>query len=585
MRLLLILLLLWPSLAWGTDYTVCSSGCDETTIGAVFSGNDLAPGETIEVQADAVGGTATFTDKVTWGTDDLGSAGGGYVTLQGRAGDTIIIDVTEEVHDGAGLVWDDDNTEWTDEGGNVWSFPTSGVLVCCGDDTATPGRLFLDGTEYPRSDAAGNVDSTERCYYDTGTDKLYVYSVGNPVNGGAAYSSIQGSMESDAINMADITYGKIKNITIKGGYNAGVRIARTTYSIIEDCTIGDKSMNGIEIIGTGAGDASYNEIKNCTIDSNYRFNVDWGQAITDGIVIADYSHYNKIYGNTFTDWNHTTITMNADNAAANGITYNEVYNNEMSAPSTSYCRPFGLSGVADVGGDSLLHHNKVYNNAMHDFTIKIQFGGEYNEFYYNMVYDFDTDSTVPEMEEANRAFEFNWVVGTSKCRYNKVYNNTFYNINEAGFRIGAASVEVSGNLIRNNLFMNCGVVGSKNGAGVAIHIEDDADVGSNTYENNHVYKAGVTNTISYRGDGAISVATFNSKVADTVANNQGTSTLDPLLANPAAGLFKLQSTSPCIDTGTDVSLTTDHDGNPVGSSPDIGAYEYSSVSLRGCSIE
>ena len=34
--------------------------------------------------------------------------------------------------------------------------------------------------------------------------------------------------------------------------------------------------------------------------------------------------------------------------------------------------------------------------------------------------------------------------------------------------------------------------------------------------------------------------------------------------------------SPCIDAGTDVSLTKDYDGRPVpnGSAPDIGAFEY-----------
>ena len=40
--------------------------------------------------------------------------------------------------------------------------------------------------------------------------------------------------------------------------------------------------------------------------------------------------------------------------------------------------------------------------------------------------------------------------------------------------------------------------------------------------------------------------------------------------------YHLQSSSPCIDAGTDVSLTKDFEGNPVpwGIHPDIGAYEY-----------
>ena len=38
--------------------------------------------------------------------------------------------------------------------------------------------------------------------------------------------------------------------------------------------------------------------------------------------------------------------------------------------------------------------------------------------------------------------------------------------------------------------------------------------------------------------------------------------------------FHLQFGSPAIDSGIDVGLTTDYDGNPVSIPPDIGAYEY-----------
>ena len=51
-----------------------------------------------------------------------------------------------------------------------------------------------------------------------------------------------------------------------------------------------------------------------------------------------------------------------------------------------------------------------------------------------------------------------------------------------------------------------------------------------------------------------------------------TTSVDPLFVS--AEDYRLQSTSPCINTGVSVSLTADFDGNPIYGLPDIGAYEY-----------
>jgi hypothetical protein len=44
-----------------------------------------------------------------------------------------------------------------------------------------------------------------------------------------------------------------------------------------------------------------------------------------------------------------------------------------------------------------------------------------------------------------------------------------------------------------------------------------------------------------------------------------------------SGDYTLQSSSPCIDAGTDLSFTQDYAGNPIVGDPDIGAYEYQPV--------
>ena len=85
---IIILLFAWP--CWGATYTVCSSGCDDTVIQDIFDDNDLAPGDIVEVQADTVGGTKTYTESIVFGADDDGD-GTGYVYLKARSGDTITL--------------------------------------------------------------------------------------------------------------------------------------------------------------------------------------------------------------------------------------------------------------------------------------------------------------------------------------------------------------------------------------------------------------------------------------------------------------------------------------------------------------
>lgn len=56
---------------------------------------------------------------------------------------------------------------------------------------------------------------------------------------------------------------------------------------------------------------------------------------------------------------------------------------------------------------------------------------------------------------------------------------------------------------------------------------------------------------------------------------------DPRFTNVSKNEFKLQSSSPCIDAGTDVGLTPSFDGIPVpqGLNSDIGAFEYAEKNI------
>jgi parallel beta-helix repeat protein len=65
------------------------------------------------------------------------------------------------------------------------------------------------------------------------------------------------------------------------------------------------------------------------------------------------------------------------------------------------------------------------------------------------------------------------------------------------------------------------------------------------------------------------------------STNQDSNSLssNPLFTNASgsysrASDFQLQSSSPAINAGTNIGLTSDYAGNPIVGSPDIGAYEY-----------
>jgi hypothetical protein len=54
----------------------------------------------------------------------------------------------------------------------------------------------------------------------------------------------------------------------------------------------------------------------------------------------------------------------------------------------------------------------------------------------------------------------------------------------------------------------------------------------------------------------------------------GNLNLDPQFVNAGASNYHLSGTSPAINAGLNLGVSTDLDGNPRNSQPDMGAYEY-----------
>jgi hypothetical protein len=135
----------------------------------------------------------------------------------------------------------------------------------------------------------------------------------------------------------------------------------------------------------------------------------------------------------------------------------------------------------------------------------------------------------------------------------KILNNTFYSslyIASAGVHFASSGVTYNDTEIRNNIFRR--------------------NYNAIRFENNTVAGLDITNNLFYLHTNAISYVSVTA--SDTTTTNN-------IAANPlfkSNETFRLRPTSPCVDAGTDVGLTTDYWGHrvPQNGTPDIGACEY-----------
>ena len=97
--------------------------------------------------------------------------------------------------------------------------------------------------------------------------------------------------------------------------------------------------------------------------------------------------------------------------------------------------------------------------------------------------------------------------------------------------------------------------------------------GLQIYQGSFVYSnVQIKNNITYLGTGNINEGTATGV---TLTNNMNAT--DPKMVNPAGFDFRLQATSPGINTGINVGLTSDYSSMALVGLPDIGANEYGST--------
>jgi hypothetical protein len=204
----------------------------------------------------------------------------------------------------------------------------------------------------------------------------------------------------------------------------------------------------------------------------------------------------------------------------------------------------------------------IYRNTIYRRPVPIMFSPGSNNcivrdvyIYYNLFYDIGRTSSPLAYGIWLKTSATGVTVGNIN-----IFNNDIISSTNPVMYSGICFGKVSGDTIniKNNITQGAADYAISFDAGDTLNLVVATD---NLFYNNAHANAILT--------AATSVLTNETISNETPANPLFMSAID----------FRLQATSPAIDTGVDVDLTSDYNGSlvPIGTYPDIGAYEYNSV--------
>lgn len=400
-----------------------------------------------------------------------------------------------------------------------------------------------------------SVNATNKYYYDSGATRLYVYATSNPAT---AYTSPGVLVSEEYIScLIDAkNYITLENINFRGGYNDAIRVKGASTNIIVDtCTFG-KLNNGIKFSNdTPASEGPFTDIQisDCTIT--------YDQAdlkAGDGIRLHE-AQTGTISGCIFTDVYHSGVHIGHDDATWDACTDITIENNTFQWSASSYYgRAFDIEGLDDGCTGCIIRYNYIQ-----DQPTNSKICANDNYVYYNI---WDGGQLNGYLAGRSRGFKFE-AYGPYCCHDNFFYNNIIYGSYEEGLYFdgtSGATYNVVDNTIKNNIIMNCDSAGSN----IQVCYENETETGNQVVTNNCLYVSGVSDLVNFKTT-AYTVAEAETNVTGWASNIQS----DPLFIDAAGANFSLQSTSPCINAGTDVGLTQDYEKKGIRHAPDIGAYE------------
>jgi len=409
-----------------------------------------------------------------------------------------------------------------------------------------PEQIYLDETRGTNIGGLYDLDSANEWFW-TG-NKLYIYSTGDP---DVDYDDpgIEASVRNFQIKVDGKSYLTFENLELTGANYVNFWLhssaGATDNIIIDNCKIWKGYRFGIW--GNASGT---NTITNITV-SNNELSYSGGNGVLPGAycntwTISDNTvHHNCIEAAVDGSLEATGgIRISPDGNTAHTITVenNVVYSNGYTLGGADY-RGKGI-WVDTAGANIIVRYNESYDN--HNMGIIME-DQDSTKVYYNLCY-------------GNSGHGIAVRKGSDS---NEVYNNVCYD-NIHGIEVNGLTDTATANLIKNNISINnssCQLSAVDGGENPAAN--------GNVYEYN-CFGAEGANFIEW-GDGNYD-STYDDWETSYGSGTNSTES-DPAMTDPGNDDFTLSYASPCIDKGTDVSLTEDYLGLKIRHAPDIGAYE------------
>lgn len=227
--------------------------------------------------------------------------------------------------------------------------------------------------------------------------------------------------------------------------------------------------------------------------------------------------------------------------------------------------------------NNLVENNHVHNNGAEGLQNTRQSGDGFrpssNTFRSNLVHDNSGDWAGADISGSNIVFENNiihtnsqtiggvWYANGSNSVFqnNLIYNNSGTNGDSGGLVVGS-------NVSNTKIYHNT-IYGNSGSGGFGINLLSS---GSTLEVKNNIL---ANNKSQIRGSASIShnliFGSSNSTGSNAIQSN-------PNFIHVGSADFHLISTSPAINAGTNLGVTTDIEGStrPQGATPDLGAYEF-----------